>query len=152
MMLRILGRGSRYALRLEEYIKAVGSSASGVVNPDRKDPLGAMLGSIFTWQFVSKFAGDRLTEAWKTAQDEKAGLIVDDDVLRGLALGEHIYCESDSFRFVYRLAKPRRFDLGTFLDKVAKKYNIPRRDLVALAAESRVRPMAGALTKKVLPS
>ena len=82
-----------------------------VKRPDGKDNTGTFLGEIFTWQEVSKFADDKLKDAWKEAQGN--GLIpADDDMREKYDEDEHIVVESNAFSCIVTVGKPREtFDL-----------------------------------------
>lgn len=119
-----------------------------VKRPDGKDNTGTFLGEIFTWQEVSKFADDKLKDAWKEAQGN--GLIpADDDMREKYDEDEHIVAESNAFSCIVTVGKPREtFDLEKFISEVARKYKLDPHRLSVLATTC-VKASKAPLTKRI---
>ncbi len=119
-----------------------------VKRPDGKDNTGAFLGEIFTWQEVSKFADDKLKQAWKSAAD--SGLIpADDDMREKYDQDEHLVVESNAFSCIVTVGKPREtFDQEVFIGEVARRFKLNVVVLTKLAAECKKEGKAP-LTKRI---
>lgn len=144
-----MSKGSKYRDALQQLLTGIGSTQSGVVNPDRKVPDGVLLGDIFTWQYISDQADAKLKAAWKAAQGND-GNIEKDDELRDLAVGDHVVAESPSFSCVVTIGEPKlNFDKEEFIRIVAKTYKLSEAELTTLASTCK-KETAKSVSKKVL--
>jgi hypothetical protein len=113
------------------------------------DNLGPVLGEIFVWQEVARYAKGALDSAWKAAVD--GDIIDNDEVLRAEGPGEErILSESNSFSIIAKVDKPRKtFSRDKFIAEVARKFKLDRARLDALA-ETCMSESAAPLHKRVL--
>jgi len=138
-----------YHDRLTEYLSAIGTTKSGVVNPDRKDNLGNILGDIYTWQTVKRLADKRLALAWADLQG-KDGAIADDDTLREQCeIGELVLADTEHFTAYATVHDVRHvFDMASFIRNVAKRWKIREATLQDMAVGS-TKPTKRVLSKRV---
>jgi hypothetical protein len=142
-------KGTAYAEALNTYIEAIGTKASGVVNPDRSNE-GTLLCDIYTWQTIEKIAKAKHAAAWEAAQGE-GGFVADDNPIRNLyVVGEHIVAESPCFTAMIELQAPREtFNKDEFIKRVCKKYKLSIADVSAMAETCKTKGKKP-LSKRVL--
>ena len=132
---------------LQDTLKPLAEVGGGVLKFKRGDNIGPILGRIYVFQEMEKYAKDQLKIAWKDAVTED--IISGDDVLRDTA-GERIATESNQFSCIVNVEKSRaNFNKEKFIETVATKFKIPKGKLEALA-ETSTKDSAAPLSKKIL--
>src|ERR1019366_2155702 len=102
---------------LQETLQPLAETGGGILKFKRGDNIGPILGKIYVYQEMEKYAKEQLKTAWKAAVTED--VLSDDSTLRDTA-GERIATESDQFSCIVNVEKSRsNFNRDKFIETVA---------------------------------
>lgn len=120
--------------------------ANGTINPDAKHNTGSLLGEVFLWDHVRRYAESRCDAAWRAMTKE--GLIPDKKTLDP---GDHQLTQSPSFAVFARVTHPvKRFSGDELAILLAKsKYKVPVSTTKELIDQAKV-PTSSMVTMKVV--
>lgn len=104
-----------------------------VPNPDAKHNMGNLLGELFLWRVVKKYAEGKVTNAEKGLEDR--GILKK----RELEPGEHLVTESPSFAFTAKVSeKVRRFSPEALAKVLFERFKVPIPVALHLIDEAKV--------------
>jgi hypothetical protein len=132
--------------KLLHMLHAIGQP-DGIPNPDKSNIVGRFLFDIFVWQELERYSSMHHKRAWEEAVAE--GIVPPDDTLR-MFVGETIVRNSDHFAVRVNVQPPHSlFDLDEFVNRVARKWKLPKNKLRRLAEECKTnsKPI---LSKRVI--
>lgn len=130
-----------------EIRKALGKlGKNGTENPDAKHNVGRMLGEVFLWDQVAKFAEGKAEDAW--ADLTKEGLIPNK---KELEPGDHELAYSPSFVVVARVTQPVKQFSRDELAKLMResKWKVPESATMEMIEQAKV-PTTSRASLKVI--
>lgn len=106
---------------------------NSVPNPDARHNMGNLLGELFLWRVVKRYAEGKVENAEKGL--ESRGILKK----RELDPGEHLVTESPSFAFTAKVSeKVRRFSPEALAKVLFEKYKVPMPVALHLIDEAKV--------------
>lgn len=134
----------KYSTKIQRALSRFGTNSTE--NPDTRSNIGNLLGSVFLWAEVQRYAAAQVKGAWKALED--SGLTPDN---ASLSPGEHAIANSPHFVLTYRISEPvRRFDPDALAQSLLKsKYKVPLHTTKELIEASKL-PSKSTVTKKII--
>jgi hypothetical protein len=134
---------STYAAKIASFLGKLGTNSTK--NPDEKHNVGRVLGELFLWSQVEKYAKNRKDGTQKTIDSQ--GMVE----TNGLTPGNHELAVSPSFLYVAKVSAPyMRFnedELAELLNK--SKYKVPHAVTKELISKAKL-PTKSAVTRTIM--